>query len=583
MRRVQLSEKFECEFRVAADRAGFMTALEEFCPSIILCDHSLPQFDSKEALAIARRNFPDIPFIMVTGTISEEYAIEMMKNGVDDYILKDRMTRLPSAMMTSAQKRKADQEKKMLEREREFDRNNLKALINNTDDPMWSVNRSFNLIVANGAFDRMVQALTGQTVEKGKSVFPAGLNPVRLDTFRAYYERAFAGERFTVTEYSDLAGGRWSEISFYPIHTGAIISGAACFSRDITQRKKDEREIAEYKNAIDQTSIVSITDEKGDIKYVNENFCKISGYAESELLGRDHRIVNSGYHPCNYIESLWSTIAGGKTWAGELRNKAKDGALYWVDVTIIPLMDHNRNPVQYLTIGADITKRKSMEQEILSQKIQEQRRTARAIAKARDMERNYLGQELHDNVNQLLAATKMMLSVAQVDPDSRDELLVSSQKNIGNAIEENRKIARGLVVPDFETVPFKKQLALLTDDMLKNAGIEVILDFSLFREELLDDEQKLAIYRAAQEQFTNIIKHAGAGLVQLTLTTTENTLRLAIRDNGNGQSAGLKTAGIGLRNIRGRIALFNGTVTVQSKKGQGFTLDIAIPLAPDGR
>jgi PAS domain S-box-containing protein len=502
---------------------------------------------------------------------------------VDDYILKDRMTRLPTAIMASVQKRQAEKEKKMLEQEREFDRNNLKALINNTNDLMWSVDRNFGLIISNDAFDRMILAMTGQIVERGSSIFPKGFGHEQLSRFHEYYERAFSGKGFTVIEYADLADGQWSEISFYPIYNGDVVSGATCFSRDITHRKTAEKEIADYKNAIDQASIVSITDEKGNIKYINDHFCKISGYSGADLLGRDHRIINSGYHSGAYMENLWTTIAHGKTWAGELRNKARDGSLYWLDVTIIPFMDHKRKPVQYLTIGTDITKRKTMEQEILNQKIHEQRKIARAIVKAQEKERNYLGQELHDNVNQILAATKMMLSFALSEPEKYPELILACGKNIENAIEENRKIARGLVVPDFETIPFKDQLSHLIDNMLNKAGVYVIMDTAGFKDELLDDEQRLAIYRVAQEQFTNIIKHAAAGFVYILLCTTVDYFKMLIFDNGKGHEAGTKPAGIGLRNIRDRLGLFNGTTKIEASPGKGFTVEIVIPLNTDFR
>jgi PAS domain S-box-containing protein len=579
MRRLQLNEKFHCVFRLATGKDAYLQALEEFCPEIILSDHSLPQFDSKEALSIARGRFPDIPFIMVTGTISEEFAIDMIKTGADDYILKDRMTRLPTAIVAAVQNRKALREKKLLEQEREFDRNNLNALVNNTSDQVWSVDRNFRLIISNDAFDRMIKTLTGQTVERGSSIFPEGFSHEQLSRFYEYYERAFSGVGFTVIEYADLPGGHWSEISINPIFNGNEVTGATCFSRDITQRQMAEKEIADYKNAIDQASIVSITDEKGVINYVNEHFCKISGYSEAELMGSDHRMINSGYHTEATMENLWTTIAQGKTWAGELRNKAKDGSFYWVDVTIIPFMDHKRNPVQYLTIGTDITRRKTMEQEMLTRKIQEQRKIGRAIIKTQEKERNNLGQELHDNVNQILAATKLMLSAALSEPENIPEVLLASQHNIEKAIQENRKIAQGLVVPDFETIPLKEQLMHLTDNMLKKAGIYVITDTSGFREELLDDEQRLTIYRATQEQYTNIIKHSGAGFVYVLLSTIADNFKMIIFDNGKGQASGTKTAGIGLRSIRGRLGLLNGTVKIEASPGKGFTLEIVIPLA----
>lgn len=165
---------------------------------------------------------------------------------------------------------------------------------------------------------------------------------------------------------------------------------------DITERKKADQELSkalrefrDYKFALDEAAIVAITDQKGIIMHANDNFCKISKFSREELIGQDHRIINSGHHSKEFIRNLWVTIANGKTWKGELKNKAKDGTTYWVDTTIIPFLNEEGKPYQYVAIRADITERKVMDERILQLNNELEKRVEDRTEALRESEKLY--------------------------------------------------------------------------------------------------------------------------------------------------------------------------------------------------
>jgi PAS domain S-box-containing protein len=204
--------------------------------------------------------------------------------------------------------------------------------------------------------------------------------------------------------------------------SGKIV-GASKIARDITERKRTEnalkkslatseaalQELADQKFALDQHAIVAITDVQGTITYVNDKFCAISQYSEDELIGKNHRILNSGHHSREFFQQMYQTIANGRVWHGEIKNRAKNGSFYWVDTTIVPFVAADGKPRQYVAIRADITERK---------------RAADALA-GQALELSRYAEELSTSQEALQGQTLMLQSVL----DSMSEGLVVADEN----------------------------------------------------------------------------------------------------------------------------------------------------------
>jgi two-component system, NarL family, sensor histidine kinase UhpB len=446
----------EYEKLLVSNRQDFIKALEEFGPDVIISDHSLPSFDSQEALKIVQEMGITVPFILVTSTVSEEYAVNVMKEGAWDYILKDRLQRLPNAIISALDKYNLEAERKMNEEAIRASEKKYKLLFQSNPMPMWMLDR--------------------ETLQ---------------------------------------------------------------------------------------------------ILDVNEAAINHYGYSKEEFLNLDATQLRPEEDVLQYL-SYTRRAAPGLNKAGVWRHKKKNGDIILVEIIAHDVV-YDDKPAR-LILANDITERRKAESELARQRIMQQKLITETAVQAQEREREEIGKELHDNINQILSATKLYLEFAKVaEEELLPDLLEKSTTHLLQAIDEIRRLSHRLVAPSLGDTSLVQAISQLLANMRVVSGLKMALNTEDYHEDVTDTNIRLMFYRVVQEQLNNILKHAGANNAYIRLQTSASHIILTITDDGAGFDTTTTAAGIGLRNITNRAAVYNGTTRIVSEPGRGCMLEVSIP------
>lgn len=358
----------------------------------------------------------------------------------------------------------------------------------------------------------------------------------------------------------------------------------ASFGRDISQRKRAEEQMMNEKELSDSIinslpGIFYLYDRKGKFLRWNKNFEIISKYTAAEI---------SGMRPLDFFDDEEKELLKEKIKTVFKKGKSDVEAHFFTkEKEKIPfyfngsLANIEGKPC-LVGMGIDITEHnkaqkavRAMEQEILNQKVQQQKKITRAIIRAQETERNYIGRELHDNVNQILAGTKLYLTMAGKRDKRIKDLITYPLELINNSIREIRSLTTKYV-STLRNINLKELVDMLVDVLNQNTSIKTVFTYHI-EKEISDDELKLNIYRIIQEQVNNILKHANPSSVLISLKASANTIYLTTIDNGIGFILKKKKDGIGISNMINRVESFNGKIEIASSPGNGCSIQIEIP------
>jgi PAS domain S-box-containing protein len=279
------------------------------------------------------------------------------------------------------------------------------------------------------------------------------------------------------------------------------------------------------------------------------------------------------------------TEGSDSIWEDEYRFQRADGSYAFVHDRAHIIYDADKVACRMIGATQDITVRKSAEIKLLESERQlaqerstRQKELIHAVLAAQENERSEIGKELHDNLNQILGAAKLYIEMAKTDEENREICLDKSSGFIVNVIEEIRRISKALLTPGMVMGLFDS-IRMLLDDLLMVQALKIDFQTTGVNEDDLDERLQLTIFRIVQEQLNNILKHAKATCAAIHLTRLRNEIILLISDNGNGCDILQEEKGVGIINIKSRVELYHGKVTIVSPPGEGYALKVVLPLA----
>jgi PAS domain S-box-containing protein len=579
-------------YRRVADREPFVAALTEDWPDLILSDFHLPNFDGMEALALAQATRPDKPFIFVSGAMGEEVAIDALKRGATDYVLKDRLSRLGPAVQRA-----------LREAEERRERRQAEALLRESEEKYRLLVKNLPGVVYKGYvdcavdfIDEKVEELTSypkkefdtrtmkwndillaEDYQQFKAAFKRGLKESG-SYVREYRIRRSDGEVIWIQDRGQIVCGPDGRVDY--------ISGVFF---DITEHRRAEEALGEsearFASFMRHTPGTAVMrDFEGRYLFANEAWENRQRRTRQDWEGKTIAEVWPPPTAAKFYEGDLQVIGQGKMVQTIEEIPQEDGIHNWL-VTKFPIPDQDGRPALIGEVSLDITLRRRAE-EALRESEQRLRFLTSQLLTAQERERKRISMELHDELGQSLAVLKLQIRAIQrgLKDDQQDlrEECVELLRYLDGVIDDIRRLSRDLSPAIIEDLGLQSALQYLINAVSKHYTVSHAFEVEGL-DQLFMAEAQIIIYRIFQECLTNISKHAGATEVSVVIKEHDGLISLMIEDNGAGFDPALVLArrgvgrGLGLPALDERARMLGGTLKIWSRPGAGTKMTLVIP------
>jgi PAS domain S-box-containing protein len=548
---------------------------------LVLLDLTLPDSFGIHSFIHLKPVVQRIPVIILTGLSDTNVALEAIKEGAQDYLVKGELTEglLAKAIQYSLER------KRTLEHLRVSDER-FNTVVKATNDAIWDWDIQTNKIFMVG--DTYKQLFGYDIV----NAYPPGdlresiIHPA--DRERVVRKLSAVIREGTASTWEDEYRLKKSSGEYAYVHDrGYIIYSAEHRPirmigaiQDITVRKRSEEAILaseeKYRQIFNKNPYPTWIFELDTLRIVEVNDAAMQkyGFEKTEF----YQLTMLDLHPSEeaglFVEDIRSpkpeVSVERKLW----HHCNKSGNTIIVEITPHRI-DYFGKPCMQVIIN-DVTERVRLEKELAMQHRLKQQQITEVVLGAQERERFELGQELHDNINQILATSKLYLDVAIEEREPRMELLTKSRNNIGMAIEEIRRLSKELITPSLNDLGLIQSIKELIRSIQMVKKMKIRLSITGLDENGLLPEQKINVYRIIQEQLNNILKHAQASTVAIDLNKQREQIRLRVEDDGKGFDPRARRNGVGISNIISRAELYNGKVEIDSAPGKGCRLEVIL-------